>query len=108
MARTAEMKLLELMVLKEDISPVVEYIGKKGNFQFVAKNGAKKSAAKNDSSKLDLKSFSEDADLFSELRSACIELQMDTSTVNLAECSCPTDRERTEAARVIESFRDLN
>ena len=29
MARTAEMKLLELMVLKEDIAPVVEYIGKK-------------------------------------------------------------------------------
>ena len=107
MARTAEMKLLELMVLKEDISPVVEYIGKKGNFQFVAKNGAKKTSAKNDSSKLDLKSFSEDADLFSELRSACIELQMDTSSVNLAECSCPTDRERTEAARVIESFKEL-
>ena len=28
MARTAEMRLLELMVLKEDISSVLEYIGK--------------------------------------------------------------------------------
>ena len=34
MARTAEMKLLELMVLKNDISSVIEYIGKKENFQF--------------------------------------------------------------------------
>ena len=35
MARTAEMKLLELMVLKNDISSVIEYIGKKENFQFL-------------------------------------------------------------------------
>ena len=37
MARTAEMKLLELMVLKDDISAVIEYIGKKENFQFQTK-----------------------------------------------------------------------
>ena len=38
MARTTEMKLLELMVLKQDIYRVIEYIGKKGNFQFQTKN----------------------------------------------------------------------
>ena len=37
MARTAEMKLLELMVLKNDISAVIEYIGKKENLQFQTK-----------------------------------------------------------------------
>ena len=37
MARTAEMKLLELMVLKNDISAVIEYIGKKESFQFQTK-----------------------------------------------------------------------
>ena len=37
MARTAEMRLLELMVLKEDISSVLEYIGKSENFQFQTK-----------------------------------------------------------------------
>ena len=37
MAKTAEMKLLELMVLKNDISAVIEYIGKKENFQFQSK-----------------------------------------------------------------------
>lgn len=34
MARTAIMRLLELMVLKEDISKVIEYIGKAKCFQF--------------------------------------------------------------------------
>ena len=34
MARTAQMRLMELMVLKQDISPVIEYIGKKESFQF--------------------------------------------------------------------------
>ena len=34
MARTATMRLLELMVLKEDIAKVIEYIGKAKCFQF--------------------------------------------------------------------------
>ena len=34
MARTTQMRLIELMVLKEDISGVIEFIGKRGNFEF--------------------------------------------------------------------------
>lgn len=34
MAKTAKMRLVELMVLKQDIDEVVEFLGKKGNFQF--------------------------------------------------------------------------
>ena len=37
MARTAEMRLIELMVLKEDIVRVIEYLGKYGCFQFQSK-----------------------------------------------------------------------
>ena len=37
MAKTAKMRLVELMVLKEDIDEVVEFLGKKGNFQFQQK-----------------------------------------------------------------------
>ena len=40
MAKTAKMRLIELMVLKQDISKVIEYIGKKGSFQFQAKSEA--------------------------------------------------------------------
>ncbi len=109
MARTAEMKLLELMVLKEDISPVVEYIGKRGNFQFVTKNKASKVSKKPGAiaSSEALTEYSEDADLFHQLRSACIELQMDTSAINLNESSFPTDMERNEAARIIEAYQAL-
>ena len=35
MARTSEMRLIELMVLKEDIAAVLEFIGKRGTFQFL-------------------------------------------------------------------------
>ena len=82
MARTAEMKFLELIVLKDDISPVVEYIGKKRNFQFVTKRNAGASASKSKGDS-DLKNFSADAELFSELKSACLELQLDTSEIKL-------------------------
>lgn len=37
MAKTAKMRLVELMVLKEDIDEVIEFLGKKGNFQFQQK-----------------------------------------------------------------------
>ncbi len=38
MARTARMTLVELMVLKQDISDVIYYLGKKGCFQFQRNN----------------------------------------------------------------------
>lgn len=34
MARTTPMRLVELMVMRQDISSIIEFIGKKGNFQF--------------------------------------------------------------------------
>ena len=34
MAKTTAMRLIELMIMKEDISRVIEFLGKKGNFQF--------------------------------------------------------------------------
>ena len=34
MAKTAAMRLVELMILKEDIDAVLEFLGKKGNLQF--------------------------------------------------------------------------
>ncbi|MCQ2981876.1 MAG: ATPase [Treponemataceae bacterium] len=34
MAKTTKMKLIELMILKEDINNVLEFLGKRGNFQF--------------------------------------------------------------------------
>ena len=38
MACTVPMRLVELMVLKQDISSVIEFLGKRGNFQFQEKS----------------------------------------------------------------------
>ena len=35
MARTTPMRLVELMVLKDDINSVVEFLAKNGNFQLL-------------------------------------------------------------------------
>ena len=40
MARTSEMRLIELMVLKEDIAAVLEFIGKRGTFQFLGNSAS--------------------------------------------------------------------
>ena len=37
MATTTEMRLVELVSLKQDITNVIEYLGKKGIFQFQTK-----------------------------------------------------------------------
>ena len=34
MAKTTAMRLVELMIMKDDVSRVIEFLGKKGNFQF--------------------------------------------------------------------------
>ena len=46
MAKTTAMKLIELMILKEDIDRVLEFLGKRGNFQFQTELGDNPSARK--------------------------------------------------------------
>ena len=55
MARTTEMRLIELMTLSQDISSVIEYLGKNGNFQIKCKNST------------ETKSTSSETDIDSEL-----------------------------------------
>lgn len=47
MAKTTAMRLLELMVLKEDISRVIEYLGKNGNFEFQSGMSERQSTEQN-------------------------------------------------------------
>ncbi|MCR4821788.1 MAG: ATPase [Treponema sp.] len=46
MARTTPMNLVELMVMKDDISHVLEFLGKKGNFQFQQKRSVEGESSK--------------------------------------------------------------
>ena len=34
MVKTAVMRLIELMIMKEDVDPVIEYLGKRAVFQY--------------------------------------------------------------------------
>ena len=102
MAKTAEMKLLELMVLKNDISAVIEYIGKKENFQFQSK--LKDSAAKDVESE---ESLNIDSQFYDSLSKAYNELGYDSSLAEIKDCSAPRDEDRKKAADIIAAYTDL-
>ena len=102
MAKTAEMKLLELMVLKNDISAVIEYIGKKENFQFQSK--LKDSAAKDAEGE---ESLNIDSHFYDSLSKAYTELGYDSSLAGIKDCSAPCDDDRKKAADIIATYTDL-
>ena len=101
MARTAEMKLFEFMVLKEDIASVIEYIGKKEIFQFQSDINASKSSE-------DQKSYLNiDEQLYTELKKAGSFFDLSQMDLNLKEYSVPTEEDRTEASKMIANCNDL-
>ncbi len=107
MARTAEMKLLELMVLKNDISSVIEYIGKKENFQFQTK--LKESAAKSgtlEDSDSDA-SLNIDSQFYESLSKAYTELGYEGEFPDIKDCKAPRDEDRKKAADLIAAYTDL-
>ena len=103
MARTAEMRLIELMVLKQDISAVIEYIGKKESFQF-QDNERDKPKEKKSGSELDV-----DSNFYSSLRNASVNLgiPLSDSDFDVKNCSSPTAQDREDAARVIKAYNEL-
>ena len=107
MARTAEMKLLELMVLKNDISSVIEYIGKKENFQFQTK--LKESAAKSGTSEDSDSdaSLNIDSQFYESLSKAYTELGYEGELSDIKDCKAPRDEDRKKAADLIAAYTDL-
>ena len=103
MARTAEMRLIELMVLKQDISSVIEYIGKKESFQFQDSERDKPKDKKSDS-ELDI-----DSNFYNSLRNASVNLgiPLDDASFNAKDCTSPTAQDREEAARIIKAYNDI-
>ncbi len=77
MARTTPMRLVELMVLKQDVSSVIEFLGKKGNFQFQTKHSSSASDSESSSK------ANPDGDIFLKLQQAKTFLNADGS-VNIS------------------------
>ena len=103
MAKTTQMKLLELVVLKNDVENVIEYIGKKQNFQFQLK---KKNT---DSESYEI--LNVDNQMFTELTHAADDLGIEYSDIQseaaVALLHRPTEKDRDDAANVINNYRNL-
>lgn len=90
MAKTAKMRLVELMILKEDIDAAIEFLGKKGNFQFqqqLVLNHADPNP---------------DEDVLSHLKNARSFLSLpDISSQDLQEATRPSEYDRVLCQKVI-------
>jgi len=104
MARTAEMRLIELMVLKEDITPVIEYIGKKESFQF--QNKLQDEENKNKKSDKD---FDIDSNFYNSLRNMSVNLNIPLSDEEFSsmEIAAPSSTDREDATRILKTYNDL-
>ena len=97
MARTVPMRLLELMILKNDVDTVLEFLGKHGNFQFQEGTAPYTSAniEKNQQQ-------NPDGDLFNALQSARIYLNSeDFSEDDLQAAHLPSEDDRNVAKKLI-------
>lgn len=90
MAKTAKMRLVELMILKEDIDAAIEFLGKKGNFQFqqqLVLNHADPNP---------------DEDILSRLKNARAFLSLpDVSTQDLQNATRPSEYDRILCQKVL-------
>ena len=92
MARTISMNLVELMVMKDDISSVIEFLGKKGNFQFQSHKSSEK----------DAKLENSERDLFLKLQDARSFLNIeDIDSSFVASSTCADDEDRKTAEKFI-------
>ena len=108
MAKTTPMRLVELMVLKDDINTVVEFLAKNGNFQFQehaqAADVTKKSRADGDK-----ESKNPDGDIFNDLQKARIFLGSDDFSVQeLTGATFPNDDDRALAKKLISDTEALH
>ncbi len=95
MAKTTEMRLIELMALKEDISRVIEYLGKCGCFQFQSKKHDL-AAEKKSSSSLNI-----DQEFFQRLEEVRAFFNIPVPDGLPLDSSALTEDERNECGRLV-------
>ena len=100
MARTAEMRLIEMMALKQDVENVILHLGKKGNFQFQKKNRIVKSE---DEEKIE----NIDAKYFESLQKVRSFLGIENLTDEEFTCVAATEADREAAGKIIASVENM-
>ena len=97
MSKTTAMRLIELMVLKEDISRVIEYLGKNGNFQFQTEDASTHSAVENKAQ-----------EIFDKIQAFRSYLSLEDADGYDASSHLPGDADFDSAARIIAALEDLH
>ncbi len=103
MARTTRMCLVELMVLKEDISDVLLFLGKSGNFQFQNQLGGEENSLRTTASA----SENREREMFARLDQTRAFLGIDDSGVSIKEANLPGKNDFEEAEKIISSLDSL-
>ena len=106
MARTAEMRLIELMVLKEDIASVLEFIGKRGTFQFLGNSHNEKDSVTSEADDMQVL-MDTDRQYYEELLKASVFFGIETGSIDVSSYSVPTTEDRTKVNKFIASNRQL-
>lgn len=98
MARTTQMRLVELMIYREDLHQVLKYLGKMGQFQF-----------QDDFSKIpDGDKLNPDRDLFNRLEQARADLSIQDLDDYAGEIDIPTPQDEDEAVKIIAEVEQIH
>ena len=92
MARTAAMRLVELMVLKDDIHSVILFLGRSGNFQFQSR------PAENSDARAEGQNRAREA--FERLQKQRVYLGLEDVTAYTREIALPAEEDFAEAERL--------
>ncbi len=98
MARTTQMRLVELMIYREDLHQVLKYLGKMGQFQF-----QDNLAAVPDGDKLN-----PEKDLFNRLEQARADLSIQDIDDYVGEIDIPTPEDEDEAMKIIAEVEQIH
>ena len=100
MARTTTMRLIELMVLREDIHSVLKYLGELGEFQFQQEFASDSSDS--------AKSLNPDASVFERLQQVRAALDLPDLDGYKVSVPLPSDADFESATKIIDSVEDIH
>lgn len=100
MARTTTMRLIELMVLREDIHSVLKYLGELGEFQFQQEFASDSSDS--------AKRLNPDASVFERLQQVRAALDLPDLDGYKGSVQLPSDADFESATKIIDSVEDIH
>ena len=95
MRKDRKMKLLELVILKDDVNTAMEYLGKSGAFQMYKKDVEETQVA------------NPYKDIFDHLRVCASYLELKTDSLTLDDASFPSKEDSDEAQRIINEVNEM-